>query len=104
MGITFPLRTRCQEHLTQSDFPSFMLRKLFALVSGTCCPDNADSPANHEVMLAGHLYGNIIREQLEMRLSDVRTQILTDLRKGVSGVNFHDRKVLLTSNKGVGLV
>lgn len=67
-----------------------MLRKLYNLVSGACCVDNPDSPANHEVLLPGHLYGNLIRERLEVALSDVRTQIVMDLRRKPADVNFMD--------------
>lgn len=38
-----------------------MIQKLAALVGGDCCPDNADSPANHEVLLPGHLWGMFIK-------------------------------------------
>jgi DNA-directed RNA polymerase I subunit RPA2 len=32
-----------------------MLRKVYALASGKCNPDNADSLQNHELLVAGHL-------------------------------------------------
>ncbi|KAG8965431.1 hypothetical protein FRC05_003268 [Tulasnella sp. 425] len=72
----------------------FMLRKLLALVSGACCDDNPDSPANHEVMMPGYLYGNIIRERLENSLQAVRFDILNDLRRHPTKVNFFDTKYI----------
>jgi DNA-directed RNA polymerase I subunit RPA2 len=67
-----------------------MLRKLFALVAGQCCPDNPDSPQHQEILLPGSLYGMIIKERLEEALLQVRTQILTDIRKGAAAVDFFD--------------
>ena len=61
---------------------SFMLRKLYALVSKECCIDNPDSPQNQEVLLPGSLYGMIIKERLEEALNQIRTQITTDVQKG----------------------
>ncbi|KAG8865412.1 hypothetical protein FRB96_000302 [Tulasnella sp. 330] len=72
----------------------FMLRKLLALVSGECCQDNPDSPANHEVLLPGYLYSMIIRERLEVAISDVKRAILSDLQKNLPGVNFHDNRYI----------
>lgn len=37
---------------------SFMIQKLYALVSGDCCADNPDSPQHQEILLGGHLYMN----------------------------------------------
>lgn len=68
----------------------FMLRKLFALVSGECCPDNPDSPQHQEILLPGYLYGMIIKERLEEALTQVRNQIATDVRRGVAAVDFFD--------------
>ncbi|KAF8638614.1 hypothetical protein AX17_002155 [Amanita inopinata Kibby_2008] len=69
----------------------FMLRKLYALVSGSCCADNPDSPQHQEVLLPGYLYGMIIKERLEEMLNQIRTTITIDVRNGVN-VDFHDKK------------
>lgn len=66
-----------------------MLRKLFALVSGSCSADNPDSPQHQEVLLPGYLYGMIIKERLEEILNQVRTTIANDVKNGVN-VDFHD--------------
>ncbi|KAF8634788.1 hypothetical protein AX15_000704 [Amanita polypyramis BW_CC] len=69
----------------------FMLRKLYVLVSGSCCADNPDSPQHQEVLLPGFLYGMIIKEKLEEILNQVRNAITTDVRNGVI-VDFHDKR------------
>jgi len=50
----------------QDKFNSFciMIEKLYAVVAGECEFDNLDSPANHEVLLSGHLYGALMAEKL----------------------------------------
>lgn len=67
-----------------------MLRKLFALVSGECCPDNPDSPQHQEILLPGYLYGMIVKERLEEALVQVRNQIAQDVRRESVAVDFHD--------------
>jgi len=67
-----------------------MLRKLFALVSGECCPDNPDSPQHQEILLPGHLYGMIMKERLEEALIQVRKQIAQDVRRESVAIDFHD--------------
>ncbi|KAJ1308566.1 hypothetical protein OPQ81_004265 [Rhizoctonia solani] len=84
----------------------FMLRKLFALVSGECAADNPDSPQHQEVLLPGFLYGMIIKERLEEALNQVRAQIAQDVRRKVPGVDFMDNryinKVIQRSNFEIG--
>jgi DNA-directed RNA polymerase I subunit RPA2 len=65
-----------------------MLRKLFALVSGSCCADNPDSPQHQEILLPGSLYGMIIKERLEEALGQVRSQIAQDVRREQQFVDF----------------
>jgi len=66
-----------------------MLRKLFSLVSGSCCADNPDSPQNQEILLPGTLYGMIIKERMEEILNNIRNTVALDVRSGVS-VDFDD--------------
>ena len=66
-----------------------MLRKLYALVSSSCCADNPDSPQHQEVLLPGSLYGMIIKERLDEILNNIRNNIATDVRNGVT-VDFND--------------
>jgi DNA-directed RNA polymerase I subunit RPA2 len=65
-----------------------MLRKLYALVKGTCCADNPDSPQHQEILLHGSLYGMIIKERLEEALNQLRNQIVQDMRKEGAVVDF----------------
>lgn len=66
-----------------------MLRKLFSLVSGSCCADNPDSPQHQEVLLPGTLYGMIIKERMEDVLNNIRNTVALDVRNGVA-VDFND--------------
>lgn len=83
-----------------------MLRKLYSLVSGSCCADNPDSPQHQEVLLPGSLYGMIIKERLEEALNQFRNQIAQDVRKGDGSVDFIDSryytKVLSKVNFDIG--
>lgn len=71
----------------------FMVRKLYALVAGECCPDNPDATQHQEVLLGGFLYGMIIKEKIEEYLQAIRTQIEAD--RGRAAVNFDDRRYML---------
>lgn len=66
-----------------------MLRKLYALVSGSCCQDNPDSPQHQEVLLPGALYGMIIKERMEEILNNIRNTVVLDIRNGAT-VDFND--------------
>ncbi|KAG8904767.1 hypothetical protein FRB99_001244 [Tulasnella sp. 403] len=65
----------------------FMLRKLMALASGKCVAENADSPANQEILMPGTLYASIILEQCYEALLAVKAAFLKDLGRG-GGSNF----------------
>lgn len=79
-----------------------MLRKLFSLVSGSCCPDNPDSPQHQEVLLPGSLYGMIIKERMDEALTLFRNQIALDVRRADPAVDFFDGKLtLLSSSKKI---
>lgn len=67
-----------------------MLRKLYSIVSKSCCVDNPDSPQHQEVLLPGQLYGMIIKEKLEDALNQIRTQVALDVRRGDSSVDFQN--------------
>ncbi|KAH7887491.1 hypothetical protein F5I97DRAFT_2009198 [Phlebopus sp. FC_14] len=72
----------------------FMMRKLYSLVSGSCCADNPDSPQHQEVLLPGYLYGMIIKERLEEALSQVRNQIAADVRRAEPPPDFIDKRYI----------
>ncbi|ANZ73425.1 BA75_00737T0 [Komagataella pastoris] len=71
----------------------FMIRKLYALVSGDCCPDNPDAAQHQEVLLGGFLYGMIIKEKIDEYLASIRLQIQTDINRGYP-VNFDEPKYM----------
>lgn len=71
---------------------SYIIRKLYALVSGECCADNPDSPQHQEVLLPGHLYNMIIKEKIYDWLQGIKTQIKTHVRLNPEKVDFFDRK------------
>lgn len=83
----------------------FMVRKLYSLVGGECCPDNPDATQHQEILLGGFLYGMIIKEKIEEYLQNVRIQIQTDLNRGVA-VNFSDTRymtrVFSRTNENIG--
>ncbi|KZT42967.1 beta and beta-prime subunits of DNA dependent RNA-polymerase [Sistotremastrum suecicum HHB10207 ss-3] len=72
----------------------FMIRKLFALVSGDTCADNPDSPQHQEILLPGFLYGMIIKEKLAEALTQVRMNISMDVAREVSTVDFFDERYI----------
>ena len=57
----------------------FMIRKLYSLVAGECCPDNPDAAQHQEILLGGFLYGMIIKEKIEEYLQNVCAQINSDV-------------------------
>ncbi|KAF2711605.1 beta and beta-prime subunits of DNA dependent RNA-polymerase [Pleomassaria siparia CBS 279.74] len=50
----------------------FMTRKLYALVEGECAVDNPDAVQSQEVLLGGHLFGQILKEKLDEWLNSLR--------------------------------
>lgn len=83
----------------------FMIRKLYSLVAGDCCPDNPDATQHQEILLGGFLYGMIIKEKIEEYLQSIRLQISSDINRGIA-VNFEDRKyfsrVFMRINENIG--
>jgi len=65
-----------------------MIRKLYAIVSGSCCPDNPDLPQHQEVLLPGSLYGMIVKERMEEILNNIKSNIAADVRN--RAVDFND--------------
>lgn len=89
----------------KSNMLLFMIRKLYSLVAGECCPDNPDATQHQEVLLGGFLYGMIIKEKIEEYLQSIIAQIRTDINRGLP-INFKDRKyvsrVLMRVNENIG--
>ncbi|CAL5875038.1 uncharacterized protein PFLUO_LOCUS9341 [Penicillium psychrofluorescens] len=87
----------------------FMIRKLYALVSGDCAPDNPDAVSNQEVLLGGFLYGMILKERIEEWLRSFGP-ITRDWCIRNSGAKFTDSsferdflgKIVKRSNENLG--
>lgn len=69
-----------------------MVRKLYALVSDSCCPDNPDSPMHQEILLSGQLFLSYFKEKLEDYLQSIESVFATDLRRNPAQVTFSDRE------------
>ncbi|RKP09581.1 hypothetical protein THASP1DRAFT_34361 [Thamnocephalis sphaerospora] len=74
---------------------AYMIRKLYALVSGECAPDNPDSPQHQEVLLGGFLYAGILKEKLEDWLNGIRMELMRDVRRNPASADFLDRRYLM---------
>ena len=57
-----------------------MIEKLYAVASGECECDSLDSVANQEVMLGGHLYGQLLSEKLYDLLIGAKAKVIKDMR------------------------
>lgn len=71
----------------------FMIRKLYSLVAGECCADNADSLQHQEVLLPGVLYANILKEKFDEYLNAFRDNVRLMVRRR-QNVDFNDHKFL----------
>jgi DNA-directed RNA polymerase I subunit RPA2 len=83
----------------------FMIRKLYALVEGSCSPDNPDALQHQEILLGGFLYGMILKERLEEYLEsiigEVRRLVYRDTIFDFG--NKQDRvKIYSKSNENIG--
>lgn len=72
----------------------FMVRKLYSLVAGDYAPDNPDSPQHQEVLMPGFLFGMMIKEKLDDLLTNMRLQLLQDIRRTPNTVDFHNNRYL----------
>ncbi|CAG8483343.1 4694_t:CDS:10 [Diversispora eburnea] len=73
----------------------YMIRKLYSLVAGDCCPDNPDSTQNQEILLSGNLYGMIVKEKLMDYLNGIRALVIADVNSK-KNVDFNNKKYLST--------
>lgn len=71
----------------------FMIRKLYSLVSGECCPDNPDAAQHQEILVGGFLYGMIVKEKIEEYLNSIQDQVRSDLNTR-QGVDFNEPKYM----------
>ena len=78
---------------------SYMIRKLYSVVSGECCVDNPDSPQHQEILLPGHLYNMILKEKVFDWLTGIKAQLRTTIRLSPERVDFHDSKLYIIISK-----
>jgi DNA-directed RNA polymerase I subunit RPA2 len=62
----------------------FVIRKLYAFAHGEIVGDNPDSPMNQELLLPGHLFNMLFKEQLQLWLQGLKSVLLRDLRTSSS--------------------
>jgi len=83
----------------------FMIRKLYALVEGSCQPDNPDAVQHQEVLLGGFLYGMILKERVDEYLDNIMTEIRKQVARGnLIDFNNKDHRVRILSklNENIG--
>ena len=64
-----------------------MLEKLYLLAFGEIKPDNLDSPLNHEILLSGHLYAMVLKENLEYLLVNLQQRLNKVFSRGLKETN-----------------
>jgi len=57
-----------------------MIEKLYAVVAGECECDSLDAACNQEVLLGGHLYGQLIADKLWDLLIGAKAKVIKDIR------------------------
>ena len=57
-----------------------MIEKLYAYVGGECESDSLDSVSNQEILLGGHLYGQILAEKLFDLLLGARAKLIKEVQ------------------------
>lgn len=57
-----------------------MIEKLYAAVAGECECDSLDATSNQEVLLGGHLYGQLLAEKLYDLLIGAKAKVIKDIR------------------------
>jgi len=57
-----------------------MIEKLYAVVAGECECDSLDATCNQEVLLGGHLYGQLLSDKLYDLLMGAKAKVIKDLK------------------------
>jgi len=70
----------CSQFKDKFNTLCLMIDKLYSFVAGECEPDNLDAVCNQEVMLGGHLYGQLIAEKMYDLLIGARAKLVKDLK------------------------
>ena len=56
----------------------FMLQKLFSFVHGDIDDESVDTPMNQGILLPGHLYQNVFKEELQNALNRIKVNLTKD--------------------------
>ena len=67
-----------------------MLKKLYALVSGTIQPEDADCTHLHELLLPGQIYGALVKEKLQDVLIAIRNGLTREVAMSSQGVSIRE--------------
>jgi DNA-directed RNA polymerase I subunit RPA2 len=82
------------------------IEKLYSYVGGECESDSLDATCNQEVLLGGHLYGQILAEKLGDILIGARQKLIKELQNKKFEVqlirNPQFMKKLLTGQVSIG--
>ncbi|ELP89482.1 DNA-directed RNA polymerase I subunit RPA2, putative [Entamoeba invadens IP1] len=62
----------------KADLSIFMLQKLFAFVNGEIDEESVDTPMTQSILLAGHLYQTVFKDELNSCLMRIRMMVLKD--------------------------
>jgi DNA-directed RNA polymerase I subunit RPA2 len=71
------------------DILVYMTQKLFALAKGKCAVESCDNPMFQEVLLAGHLYQQTLKEKIEFWLKSLKRAIVEEVAKVSKGKGFN---------------
>ena len=74
------LFVHCRAYRDKFNAMVVMIEKLYAFVAGECLGDNLDSQSNQEVLLGGHLYGQLLSEKLFDLLIGAKARLIKDLK------------------------
>lgn len=74
------LFVHCTSYKDKFNSMILMTEKLYAYVAGECLGDNLDSVSNQEVLLGGHLYGQLLSEKLYDLLMGAKARLIKDLK------------------------
>ncbi|ORX56858.1 beta and beta-prime subunits of DNA dependent RNA-polymerase [Hesseltinella vesiculosa] len=79
----------------------YMIRKLYAVVSGACAPDNPDAAQHQEVLTGGHLYAMILKEKLHDWLYSFQQQFNSEMRFNKAKFDLESRDFILKTLRKV---
>ena len=81
------LFVHCRAYKDKFNALCLMIEKLYSFVAGECLGDNLDSTSNQEVLLGGHLYGQLLSEKLYDLLIGAKARLIKDLKNPKFEIN-----------------